>query len=677
MKKLFLVVGVLFGQLIFPQSEMKVPSFEEVLSLPVPSNPQISPKGEHILFQLRTTDWEANKYDTEIWLSKNGEKAFPLTHNPESSSHSPKWSPDGKWIAFISNRGNGNQIQVIRLGGGESFPATNIDGGINSFEWSPNGQQFTISMNQKDSKEDIALNERFGDYEIDDKTPKHSWLYTIDFKPEHINAIQHPCNQENDCIQWPKPIALLDSVDFSIGAFKWSPDGSKIVFDKQPNNLTNSYLQSDIGILDAKTKNWNVLVKNSSFDFLIDWSPDGKSIVYVTALDNNNSTNYKNNHFYTIDLDSKNKQELAKDFDEELKDLVWTKNGIYAMAYQKTKIELFLIDPSDGTIKLLKGSPNTIHSFSIARDGSTIAFLGNTKDNLKEIYTSALSQYAPRKITDFTARISNWKVAQSEVIRWKSSDGTMIEGILHKPKDYDATKKYPLLVNVHGGPTAADRPTPIPVFYPVLQWLDKGALVLRPNYRGSGGYGEKFRSLNVENMGLGAVDDILSGIDYLDSLGIINTEKMGSMGWSHGGYISALLATTTNRFKAISVGAGISNWATYYVATDLHPFTRQYLKATPWNNPEIYAKTSPITYINQATTPTLIQHGEYDQRVPIENAYELLQGLRDRDVDTELIVYNGVGHTIYKPKVRLAGVWHNWQWFGKYIFGEDIQIPVE
>ncbi len=677
MKKLFLVVGVLVGQLIFPQSEMKVPSFEEVLSVPIPSNPQISPRGKHILFQLRTVDWEANNYDTEIWLSKNGGKPFQLTDNPESSSYAPKWSPDGKWAAFLSNRGNGNQIHVISPAGGESFPATNIKGGINSFEWSPNGQQFTFSMNQKDSKEEMAMNERFGDFEIDDKRPNHSWLYAIDFDPEHRKAVQLPCHLENDCIQWPKPIALIDSVEFSIGAFKWSPDGSKIVFDKQPNNLTNSYLQSDIGILDVKTKQWNVLVRNSSFDFFFDWSPDSKSIGYVTALDSHNGTYYKNNHVYTISIDSKDKQELAKDFDEELKDLVWTENGIYAMAYQKTKVQLFVIDPSKGTVKMLNDSPNTIQSFSISDDGSTIAFLGNTADNLKELYTSSLSDYAPKKNTDFTARISNWKVAQSEVIRWRSKDGTMIEGILHKPKDYDASKKYPLLVNVHGGPTAADHPTPIPVFYPVLQWLDKGALVLRPNYRGSGGYGEKFRALNVENLGLGAVDDILSGIDYLDSLGIIDTNKMGCMGWSHGGYITALLATTSDRFKAFSVGAGISNWVTYYVKTDLHPFTIQYLRDTPWKNPAIYAKTSPITYINQATTPTLIQHGEYDQRVPIENAYELLQGLRDQNVDTKLIVYNGLGHTIYKPKERLAAVWHNWQWFGNYVFGEDIKIPVE
>ena len=150
-----------------------------------------------------------------------------------------------------------------------------------------------------------------------------------------------------------------------------------------------------------------------------------------------------------------------------------------------------------------------------------------------------------------------------------------------------------------------------------------------PNYRGSAGYGEAFRKLNVKNLGVGDAWDVVSGVTYLDQEGLIDTAKMGAMGWSQGGYISAFLTTNTHMFKAISVGAGISNWTTYYVNTDIHPFTRQYLKATPWENEEIYRMTSPMTHITHATTPTLIQHGENDRRVPIPNAYELFQGLQD------------------------------------------------
>jgi dipeptidyl aminopeptidase/acylaminoacyl peptidase len=231
---------------------------------------------------------------------------------------------------------------------------------------------------------------------------------------------------------------------------------------------------------------------------------------------------------------------------------------------------------------------------------------------------------------------------------------------------------------IHGGPTGIDVPSPVAGYvYPILQWVEKGALVLRPNYRGSAGYGEKFRALNVQNLGVGDMWDVMSGIDFLNNLGIIDTNKMGSMGWSQGGYISAFLTTNTNRFKAISVGAGISNWVTYYVNTDIHPFTKQYLKNNPWQDMNIYLKTSPMTNIKNASTPTLIQHGEFDRRVPIPNAYELYQGLQDMGVPTKLVVYKGFGHGITKPKERLAAIWHNWQWFNKYLWGENVEIPME
>ena len=232
-------------------------------------------------------------------------------------------------------------------------------------------------------------------------------------------------------------------------------------------------------------------------------------------------------------------------------------------------------------------------------------------------------------------------------------------------------KKYPLLVVIHGGPTGIDLPDPTPTYvYPIMQWVEKGALVLRVNYRGSAGYGEKFRALNVRNLGVGDMWDVVSGVEYLNSKNMIDTSRMGCMGWSQGGYISAFLTTNTNMFKAISVGAGISNWVTYYVNTDITPFTRQYLQATPWSDMDIYLKTSPMTNINKASTPTLIQHGEFDKRVPIPNAYELYRGLQDRKIPSKLIVYKGFGHGINKPKERLAATWHNWQWFNQYVFGE-------
>jgi dipeptidyl aminopeptidase/acylaminoacyl peptidase len=341
---------------------------------------------------------------------------------------------------------------------------------------------------------------------------------------------------------------------------------------------------------------------------------------------------------------------------------------------------VFKIDPASGAVTPVPiGGVDLVFGLDFSPTGRWMALAAQENaGSLTEIYRMEAGGAAPSKVTDVTGQIAGWNVGTSEVVRWPSRDGTMIEGVLHKPRDFTPGRKYPLLVVIHGGPTGIDWPQPTPFYvYPIPEWVAKGAVVLRPNYRGSAGYGAQFRALNVRNLGVGDLWDVMSGVDYLIKQGIADSAKMGAMGWSQGGYISAFLTTNTPRFKAISVGAGISNWVTYYVATDIHPFTRQYLQATPWNDMAIYQKTSPMTTIKQAKTPTLIQHGEFDTRVPTQNAFELFQGLEDQGVPTKLVIYKGFGHGISKPKEQLAAAWHNWQWFAKWVFGETVELPLD
>ena len=680
----FILIIIFPGLIILAQENIKVPSFEEVLSLKGAGTPIISPDGKHIVFTVRQTDWENNRTDTEIWISKNGGKPFQLTNNQESNSTNPKWAPDGKWIAFASVRGDKNQIHVIRLEGGEAFPVTRVEQGVGGFEWSPDGKKIAFTIQDQDEKTEKAREERYGKYAVEDEEYHLTRLWAIDFDPDFLEFFPLPCNEKDStkkadlCQHWPEPEHLIDSVEFTVRGFEWSPDGKMIVFNHQPDPLINTFFKSDISILHVDTKKIVPLVKNPSTDGFIVWSPDSRSILYSSSVDNTISNYYLNSRYFMIDIDGSKNMELAADFDENLSGFTWTNEGIYCAAFQKTVRHLFLMDPDNGTVKPVLTTPARIYGFTFSKAGDRIAFSGTDDESLSEIFLMDLSGDQPRKITNFSKQIENWKYSKSEVISWKSKDGATIEGILHKPMDYNPNRKYPLLINIHGGPTGISMPGPVSAYvYPILQWLDKGALVLMPNYRGSAGYGEKFRKMNVENLGVGDAWDVMSGIEYLDAQGIIDTNRMGAMGWSQGGYISAFLTTNTNSFKAISVGAGISNWMTYYVNTDIHPFTRQYLKATPWENEEIYRKTSPMTNINNASTPTLIQHGEFDRRVPIPNAFELYQGLQDVGVETKLIIYKGFGHGITKPKERLAAMWHNWQWFGKYIWNEEIEIPVE
>jgi dipeptidyl aminopeptidase/acylaminoacyl peptidase len=369
---------------------------------------------------------------------------------------------------------------------------------------------------------------------------------------------------------------------------------------------------------------------------------------------------------------------LTSTFDEDPYMLKWTKAGLFFTGSAKVFFRLYHLDPKNGKFAAIATTPDYVYDVSFADDGKTVALAGMDRTTLSEIYRATLDSWKPQAVTKMTDQVVDWKTGTREVIEWKSKDGTPIEGVLWKPEGFEPGRKYPLFVITHGGPTGTSRPVLVDFsVYPILQWLNKGALILEPNYRGSAGYGEKFRSLNVRNLGVGDMWDVESGVDYLISKGMVDPERVGAMGWSQGGYISAFLATNSTKFKAISVGAGISNWVTYYVNTDIHRFTRQYLMATPWDDMEIYRKTSPMTNIKKARTPTLIQHGEFDRRVPIPNAYELFQGLQDMGVPTKLIVYKDFGHGISKPKERVAAMWHNWQWFAKYIWGEDVVIPIE
>jgi dipeptidyl aminopeptidase/acylaminoacyl peptidase len=654
----------------------------------------ISADGKSIAFQVTSTDWENNRFDQEIWLVRKGEEPFQLTRSSKGSSTSPRWAPDGKWIAFLADRGNKTQIHLIRPDGGEAQVITEVAEGIRAFGWSPDGHRIAFMASEKEEKDKKEREKQYGEFAIEDDEYQLSHLWIVEVKPDLWPSPREvPCRKAKeeeseeredstestqDCVSLPKPKRVTSGSDFTVTNFEWSPDGSWIAFDHRKDPLINSRVTADISILEVETGQIRPLVTDPGYDGGPVWSPDSKWLIYSSAGGNTTSDYYRNRHLYKISVETVTSTRLASDLDEQPSAASWTPEGIFLLAWQKTRRHLFRVDPQSGETSLFAATPENIWSMDFSKDGRTVALSGRSPNTMDEIFLSELSPLQPEPVTNMTRQIEGLEIGTSELISWNSSDGVIIEGVLHKPRNFDPGRKYPLFVIIHGGPTGIDVPGPaLRYVYPIQQWLAKGALVLKPNYRGSAGYGEQFRSLNVRNLGVGDAWDVLSGVDHLVEMGIADPERMGAMGWSQGGYISAFLTTNTDRFKAISVGAGISNWVTYYVNTDIHPFTRQYLEADPWDDPEIYAKTSPMTTIKNAKTPTLIQHGEFDKRVPIPNAYELYQGLQDQGVETKLIVYKGFGHGINKPKERLAAIWHNWQWFAKYIWGEDVEIPLE
>ncbi|HUL72440.1 MAG TPA: S9 family peptidase [Vicinamibacterales bacterium] len=641
-----------------PPAAGSSPTIDDLISLKrVTGSPAISPDGRFVAYTVRETNWDDDRYETEIWLADVAAGTTRQLTNAPKSSGAPAWSPDGRRIAFSSDRSDKRQIYLIDPAGGEAVKLTSSEDGVGGFRWSPDGA--SIAFTAVDPQTD-ALKTRektFGQFDVIGQEHRMSHLYVIDVAS--------------------KAVRRLTTGDFTVGSFSWSPDGRSIAFDHRINSDNANGGTANISVVSVAGGAVRAIVTQDGPDTNPIWSPDGSRIAFESKMANP-SYFYTNTVIAVVPAAGGSIEPLSSAFDEDPSIEAWKASGLFFSASQRTSSYLYRLDPATKAVRKIAPADGWIgQGFSLSATGDVAAFAGSNATHFPEVYVSGPGATPARALTNLGAQVAAWAQPAREVITWKSQDGATIEGVLHKPAGFQAGKRYPLLVVIHGGPTGVSRPVPFQSTstYPIDVWLGRGVLVLEPNYRGSAGYGEKFRALNVRNLGVGDAWDVLSGIDALIGQGLVDPNEVGAMGWSQGGYISAYLTTHDSaRFKAISVGAGISDWMTYYVSTDITPFTIQYLKATPWDDPAIYAKTSPMTYIKGARTPTLIQHGATDQRVPPPDAFELYRGLLDQHVPTKLVIYRGfegVGHGPSKPKSSRAVMTHNLEWFDQYFFTDQ------
>ena len=701
-----LLLSLLLPGLLCAQTK-HTPTINETVSLKTITSSKISPDGRFVAYRMRETDWKDNDFVYQVWLANvvTG-NSFQLTRGKNSAGQ-VEWSPDGHWLAFVTERESSaieplsaekkdeagkkeekkekgkdaeaegakpekRQIWLISPAGGEAWQLTKSETDVERFRWSKDGKWIAFTANAPEPKSGKDRKKKYSDFEVYEKDYKQSQLWLVDVEAALKDDLPKEAKQ------------LTADPMLNVNSFAWSPDSAWIAFAASKNPLLAFRGDQDIFLLDLKHDNSvKKIVALPGPDGVPVFSPDGKQLAFSTALAQPYYY-YANEHIATVDVETvaakpatspADVKDLTGKFDEDPQLIDWGPDGVYFAAEQKTNAHLYRVDPSSLEIERIT-SPETllVEDASFTRDFKTTAFITEDSSHMPELYVSSVSAFAPRKLTDITAQVKDWTLGSPEVVSWKSKDGSTIEGILYKPADFDASKKYPLLVMIHGGPTGTSEPTlsPAKYAYPLQEFLAKGALVLEPNYRGSAGYGAAFRALNVRNLGVGDMWDVMSGVDSLIAKGLVDPNRLGAMGWSEGGYISAFLTTHTDRFKAISVGAGISDWMTYYVNTDITPFTRQYLHATPWDDPDIYAKTSPITTIKQAKTPTLIQQGSNDKRVPVPDSFELYRGLQDQGVTSRLILYTGFGHGVNKPKSQRALLQANLDWFSYYIWNEPI-----
>lgn len=643
-------------------AQSRVPSLDDLLTLKSVGGAQISPDGKWVAYTVSYGDFKLDAFITQIWLANSGTgKSFQLTRGDKSST-TPRWSPDGQWLAFLSNRvEDKNQIFLIDPSGGEARQLTKSETAINNFAWSEDGKTIAYTATEPTAQPLKDRKEYYGDYDVVRAGYSYVHIWTLDVAP----AMNSPMAGKQ----------RTKKTDFSVDSFSWSPDGSTIAFSATLNPDLVQGTTGDIYLLKLSDDSVKKIVDQPGPDTNPRFSPDGKQIVFSSVM-GQKLYFASNARLAIVAVDGGNPKSITDSFDEIPGLLEWNSNGIYFSGLQKTASHLFRVDPvSAKVVRVSQPEDLMAGSFSFTHNADRIAFTSASATSMNEVFVSDTRRFAPRKLTNLNEQTKTFTLGTREVISWQSQDGTTIEGVLIKPANFDPAKKYPLLCIIHGGPTGIDRPvllTPDARYYPSDIWAARGALILKVNYRGSAGYGEKFRKLNIRNLGVGDAWDVLSGVDFLIAKGWVDKDKVACMGWSQGGYISAFLTTSTDRFVAISVGAGISNWATYYYNTDITPFTINYLGNDPAEDPEIYLKTSPMSYIKTAKTPTLIQHGELDRRVPIANGYELRQGLENRRVKVEMVVYKAFGHGINKPKSMRAVMQHNLSWFNHYIWGDPL-----
>jgi len=628
-----------------------------MLSINVVSQMDISLDGKSVVFVLSKADFEESKYRTDLYLAsvETGE-VRQLTFSNEDERN-PKFSPDGKFIAFISNRKSDpqeketkNQIWLLPVDGGEAFKLTNAPEGVISFQWMPDGKnilyltQETLPKPEKEKKErDKKL--KF-DPTVVDKEKYRKEFYIVDVKTKKERKIF--------------------TGDYGIEQFDVSPDGKFVVYNTNYTGDIDDSKKFDLWLLEVETGKSKQLTKRPGGERQPKWSPDGKYIAFVADLDP--KFTYSQEELFIADPQTGEIKNLTEKFDVGIVSYEFSKSEpgkIYARTASGVYTHIYTISINDGTIKEFLGGERVFGDIAVS--DKVLAFLVEDKTSAPDVYV--LKNGELKKLTDLNPQLKNFTFGEQTVIRWKSFDGWVIEGVLVKPVNFEQGKRYPMLVAVHGGPYGRIQDI-LRQYYNLQVWANEGYLVFAPNFRGSSGYSNKFGIANFKDLGGGDFKDIMAGIDYIvKELKIADENKIGIFGGSYGGYMTNWAITQTDRFKAAVSMFGIFNLITDYSNSYLPSWEPDYLGDYYWNNLKIYLERSPFYYVKNIKTPVLIMHGDEDPNTFISNSKEMYQALKHLGKTVEFVRYPREGHGFREPNHRIDEFYRCLAWFNKYLLG--------
>jgi dipeptidyl aminopeptidase/acylaminoacyl peptidase len=464
---------------------------------------------------------------------------------------------------------------------------------------------------------------------------------------------------------------LLTNDNISVYAFDWNKDGTSIVYSYGKSTKANDNSYSDIALINIETGVIKNIANTAAGESSPQFSPDGSLISYYSTENPNDWPGAKHVKVYAL-ADGKTLR-LKATPNEDGSILGWTadgKNIVWSESNKTlTSIYTLSVDGKNMT-ELSKGEKNYIGAAKINASHTFISFTLQNTSQFPELYVSKLSEYAPLKITSINAGISSMPLGRTEVIKWKGADGLEIEGLLTYPLNYTAGKKVPLILNIHGGPAGNFGQTCIATnqgTYPLAAFSEDGYAILRPNPRGSSGYGSEFRMANRQDWGGKDYIDLMNGVDQVIKMGVTEESMLGVMGWSYGGYMSSWIVGHTNRFKAASIGAPVVDLVFQNLTDDIEGFLPSYFKSDPWNNWSMYSEHSPLRFVQNVQTPVILQHGEADQRVPLGNSVMFYNALKRRNIPVKLLVLPRQPHGPSEPRMVLKTMQTNIEWFASIL----------
>lgn len=635
-------------------------SMIDLLNVPSVRDGRLSPNGKSIIYIKSKADWNENINLRRLWLSDiDGEASMQLSADIADAT-SPRWSPDGLNILFISKRGadSANQIYILPTAGGEAIRLTNHATSVSSAEWSKDGSEvFFIARNEKSKAQKEREKDKDDIYKFE-QNYQQKQLWKVSVKEGFETRITYG--------------------DFSVVDYSLSGDGKKIVYHRAENPLLDTSLSAEIWLMDADGTDAKQVTRNNNPESGGALSPDNKSIIYLSWADENDQPYFENNLFL-ISADGGRTTKLLGDFDYDIQQAHWSSDGktIYFKANMGVHNELFKLDVNSSDIKQLTDGKHTIGGWQYNAKLDHHLMSIRTAHNNGDFWHMNSDASKPQKITKiFDHLTEDYDLPEQDALRWKGEDGTNIEGMIIYPNGYQKGNQYPLVVQTHGGPRASDQWGIFSTTSYASVLASKGYVILRPNYRGSLGYGDDFVRDMVGSYFNQSHLDVMTGVDHLIAEGIVDGDKMVKMGYSAGGHMTNKIITYTDRFKAASSAAGTINWISMYSQSDTRIYRTPWFGGTPWQKDapiDTYWDHSPLKDIANVTTPTMVIVGGADVRVPKQQSIELYRALKSNGVETELYIVPREQHGWKELRHKLSKMNVEMTWFEKYVHSREFQ----